>query len=109
MAAVAMGAGAVAASDVQQGETPADLIDHSDHVGAPHAPRSDDSLGRQREGRVSHVVAPLTVLSVAFPSTVWAPPLLGPGRRFVVEFDSSRADVACTSDRTSRGPPAFDA
>jgi hypothetical protein len=103
IAAPGLGASAVRpiprASDV-----PCGAVEQCHDVQGPHAPRSDEHLTRQREGRLgaglAQVALPVAILAVA-----GAAPAVESGRRFVVECDRPRAQTRSISARSSRGPP----
>ena len=102
-AVVASGAGAVPSN--AKGPLPDDAIDHSEQVGAPHAPRHEGVLSRQREGRTVFSGAPLPILPLAILSALPLPTPDAVGRPFVFEPERPQASVAPVSHRTSRGPP----
>lgn len=86
-------------------ELPCGAIEQCHDVQGPHAPRSDEHLTRQREGRLSaglaHLALPVAVLPAA-----WTAPVVEPGRQFILEDDEQSAQTRSVSARTSRGPPS---
>jgi hypothetical protein len=107
-AVVASGAGTVPSNVNSPVPLPDDGIDHSEQVGAPHAPRHEGAVS-QREGRTVFAVAPFSALPLAVLPTVTLP---GPdqiARRRASEPQPTQASVASASHRTSRGPPLLTA
>lgn len=103
IAAVASGAGAVPSN--ANAPLSDDAIDHSDQVGAPHAPRHEGVVNRQREGRTVFAAAPFSVLPLAVLPTVGMPARERIAGRLAFEPEHVQGSVAGASHRTSRGPP----
>jgi hypothetical protein len=103
VAAVASGAGAVPSN--ANAPLSDDAIDHSEQVGAPHAPRHEGVVNRQREGRTVFAGAPFSVLPLAVLPTRELPAPQQVARRSAFEPERVQGSVACASHRTSRGPP----
>jgi len=103
---VASGAGAVP-STANGSLPPDDAIDHSEQVGAPHAPRSEGAgvVNRHREGRTVFAAAPFSTPPLAVLPTTELPARDHCARRHVFEPERVQGSVAGASHRTSRGPP----
>jgi hypothetical protein len=79
------------------------LLDDGHHAVAPHAPRSDEHLTRQRDTRTPgtvHLSLPVAVLPVA-----WTSVSGDLGRAFRFESEQRWVQTHILSARTSRGPP----
>ena len=79
------------------------LLDDGHHTVAPHAPRSDGHLTRQRDARTAgtvHLSLPVAVLPAAGTSIT-----VDVGRSFRVESEQRWVQAHLVSARTSRGPP----